>query len=398
MFSSATLITEAGYNVDIFLYYPVSGPQVKVSNSRIRIYDLTPSPVTTPSRRTIRSRVGQILPRPICTLIQGIRRLVVARRVSPESAEAFAVIPEPILNQAVEIIGHKPYRCFIGIEQRGLIFAGWLGKKLGIPVIYHSLELYVSDDPYANSHPAYWAVKKLERKYHRTAAATIIQDPERAQVLLADNHVQETKLFFVPVGIKGEIITTRKTYFHEKFKLPSEQKIALHLGSIHPHRLSPEIIAAAENIPDGWTVVMHGVLHDKMRSLVSLTDKQLRLAISSDLVELDELTMLAASANIGLVFYIGDTANTYLIGQSSEKMARYLQCGIPVITNDFPSLKRIVESYNCGVCVVDPAGIPAAIAQISEQYARYREAAFRCYNEKYELSRHYQQFIEYLGR
>jgi glycosyltransferase involved in cell wall biosynthesis len=135
-----------------------------------------------------------------------------------------------------------------------------------------------------------------------------------------------------------------------------------------------------------------------MRSLVSLTDKQLRLAISSDLVELDELTMLAASANIGLVFYIGDTANTYLIGQSSEKMARYLQCGIPVITNDFPSLKRIVESYNCGVCVVDPAGIPAAIAQISEQYARYREAAFRCYNEKYELSRHYQQFIEYLGR
>jgi glycosyltransferase involved in cell wall biosynthesis len=59
-----------------------------------------------------------------------------------------------------------------------------------------------------------------------------------------------------------------------------------------------------------------------------------------------------ANADIGLVL-LQPVPAYYYAGENTIKLFEYMSCGLPVVVSDFPNLKRIVESANCGLCV-DP--------------------------------------------
>ena len=241
-------------------------------------------------------------------------------------------------------------------------------------------------------------LKHLERKYHAQAIATIIQDEERKRLLLADNGLTESKMFYVPVAMLGQPIQSRGRYFHERFGLPDSERILLQFGYIHKYRLSQQIAEAAQALPDGWTLVMHGFIGQDMVDTISELDVRKKIRLSRDLVDLNDLQRLVSSADIGLVFYTDDNLNDYNAGLASDKMARHMQCGTPVITIDFPSFRRIVDRYRCGICVGDSEGIPDAVRQIEADYETYRAAAFRCFADNYEFSRHFRPVIEFVSR
>lgn len=370
------LLARDGYEVDVFIHEPWDDPaQVAPLHPSIRIHHLTPPAVP---------------PRPAWTdrLHSQVRQLLKIKTPPP-------VIAPSALEAAVAIMKTKRYRCYFGVEPGGLIFAGLVAERLPAPLLYFSLELYVTSNPYCKGEK-FQQVKKLERRYHPRAVATIIQDEERARVLLDDNRTTGGKVFYMPVGLLGEPVRTRNRYFHERFQLPATERVALQLGSIHRHRLSGPIAQMTHRLPAGWSAVMHGLIEPSFATTLKSLAAPGRLHLSADLVALERLPMLAAAADIGLVFYTNDNVNDFLTGFASDKMARHLQAGTPVVTVNFPSFRRIIDQYRCGVCVEDPQQIPAAIATIAADYEGYQAGTVACYTDHYEMSRHFRAVLDFI--
>jgi glycosyltransferase involved in cell wall biosynthesis len=57
-----------------------------------------------------------------------------------------------------------------------------------------------------------------------------------------------------------------------------------------------------------------------------------------------------AKADLGLVLF-QPVPCYYHAGENTVKLFEYMSRGLPVVVSNFPNLKRIVESANCGLCV-----------------------------------------------
>ena len=121
------------------------------------------------------------------------------------------------------------------------------------------------------------------------------------------------------------------------------------------------------------------------------------MTVSRELVEQGQIPTLVTSADIGLVFYSSDKLNTYHTSHASGKMARYMQCGIPVITIDFPGFRAITKRYDCGVVVSGPEQLCTAVSDLDRNYGKYREAAYHCYAQEYELTKPFQQVLDFVA-
>jgi len=368
-------LAEHGYEVDIFIYRARRKELVTFDTERIHVYDLS---------EDVNAHIGrfrswlEILTRYVRTVVSGRKE--------------YLVIPRPVVDRVMAVAVSKRYTCLIGIEAEGLIFAGLVGEALKVPVLYYSLELYLSDHPYFSG-STFRIKKNLESKYHKRSIATIIQDEERARLLCQDNQVVNPEVYFVPVSLLGGPVRNKTRWLYDNLGIPTDKKIILQLGRIHAHRLSPEVVQAAQGFPDEWVVVMHGSASEEEIAELQKYNIKNKVVFSRGLIPIHDVPYLVASADIGLVFYLNDHANSYLIGFSSEKLAYYLKCGLPVVTSDFPSLKRVIQKHQCGVCISGPHELVPAIEMILPSYANFRENAFRCYEEHYEFSKHFSKVI-----
>ena len=346
---TAKLLARDGYDVDIFCYQPFDDPStIRLSEKNIYLHDL-----------------------------------------SVPGAPTTGDIPEDVLDRAATVMANRHYAYFIGMEAQGLIFAGRLAQRFRVPLIYYSAELFYTGHPHMD--PTELArIKPQERKYHARSVATIIQDEERGRILAADNRVNTEKTFFVPVGMLGDGIEHRERFFHRMFNLPDSERILLQFGSIHPYRQSDHIAKMSSSLPEGWTLVMHGFVDRTVHDAVRAMKDPSKIRLSRALVDVDDLPLLVASADVGLVFYTDDNLNDYNTGLASDKMARHMQCATPVISCDYPSFQKVLDEYGCGVSVADPVDIPRALASIIADYDAFCEGAREAYRELYQYETQFQ--------
>ncbi len=57
-------------------------------------------------------------------------------------------------------------------------------------------------------------------------------------------------------------------------------------------------------------------------------------------------------ADLGLLLLQPVPAYTYA-GENTLKLFEYMWCGLPVVSSDFPNLKKIIQAAQCGICI-DP--------------------------------------------
>lgn len=74
------------------------------------------------------------------------------------------------------------------------------------------------------------------------------------------------------------------------------------------------------------------------------------------------------TADIGLLLLQPLPAYDYA-GENTNKLFEYMWCGLPVVASDFPNLRRIVDSAQCGICVDprSPKDISAAIVSLLDR-------------------------------
>ena len=225
--NAAIMLASSGYEVDLFLYQAPS--YVDMATLRpwktVHVHDLSPSP--SPLTALLKGRFPRLarLTTPLRmaarTLAESLS-VVNAYRYLLGSTEG--LLAGRLVGDALNAMGDKSYACLIGVEKLGLIWAGEVAKRVPVPLIYYSLEIYTTGFQGLERlrHIAFSRLRVAEQRYHRAAAATIIQDPDRAQILFEANGVSisELKIFYVPVSVTGHPYVGTSRFLHETLGLP----------------------------------------------------------------------------------------------------------------------------------------------------------------------------------
>lgn len=393
----AFMLARAGYEVDLFLnnvpqYFDIqSSPEFQENpNIHLHIYGNREDDLHFP----FPLRSNKIFLKKLNTLMARLfLRMLITMRWKQ------SVINEAVLKQSADFIEGKNFRLFIGIEKKGLLWAGNMGDRFSCPYLYYSLELYTKDHPDAMLTYLDRQIKKAEAVYHKKAAATIIQDAARACVLFEDNGVPPDGLtFYVPVSLLGAARQERSSFFNYKYKLPPTQKIILQFGLFYNRRFSAELIDVARQFTSDSTLVLHGYsLSESYQNIIENKCHD-KFIFSNELVPSEQIIDVISSADIGLVFYTAETENDLLTAFASEKLALYLQQGKPIVAFDYPGYRKLINECECGVLIHSLSELPQAISTILADWDRYSRNAVKCFNKYYNYSDNFTPVIEWLNR
>ena len=370
-------LRESGYSVDLFLLFQ-DGIHVQYVNlQENQIFDYSDCSPSWKSQTNILKRN-----------LGALRYYVIEPILSK------FLIPNIVLKRTKEQLAKKQYVCFIGVEKNGLVWAGLMGKIFKIPYLYYSLELY-TDEYYAFTRPhkrlRFWRTRQLEKRFHPGAHATIVQDEVRGTVLMTMQNI------YLPVSIAGKPIFQKSDLLHEKFHISKKKRIILQFGLITGARLSDKIAEAVQHIDNKWVIVFHGaVTEEGIIDRIKKINSNNNIILSTDLIASSLIDEIIESVDIGLCFYDNKVQNDFHTGFSSEKLARYLQCGIPVIAFDYPTFKLSVEKNKCGVCIKGLDELPIAIQKIENDYNRYRENAFKTYRSTFEFKCQFKKVLNFI--
>ena len=298
----------------------------------------------------------------------------------------------PAVIAASRYLRKEKFDFFIGVEKMGMIWACFLSKVTGTPFVYYSLELYDEGHPEYAARPDFPALRRLEKKAHQRAAATIIQDRPRKEHLFRTNGLNGGKAIFMPVSVPGPAFEHKKDSFRAKWGIPSELPVVLYLGIMEESRHCLDMARAAQIYGDKFRIVFHGYgnpdLIEKIRSAGGDA-----LTLSTELVPEDRLPDVVGSADIGLAFYRSDCANNLLTAFSSEKVALYCRAGVPFISFDTPSYRELVKNIPCCVLIREISEMPQAIETIMSNYATYRANALEAFRRYYQFETNIERVI-----
>jgi glycosyltransferase involved in cell wall biosynthesis len=391
------VLAQQGFHVDVFTLASQEFPSPTFHHERVSVFGTRALGDSPGVRQFPRSRYGP----PVKLLLGPVKRLL--KRLFFRDAE----LPMALLMQRHrEIL----YKCLIGVDPNGLELAGRLSSRLGIPFVYWSLELLLSNELARTRREKHqWKrLKECEITLSQKAAVIIIQDEERAKLLADDNALPMHKFVFVPNAPLSSLsqFPGRSGYWHRQLDLPKEQHTVFHSGSLNYWTSITEIVRSVEGWPRDWILLVHTRFFSGQDPLLrKLQDIAFRgrVFFSTEPASRAEYPKLVAAADIGIAFYrpgpsVFTQENIRTIGFSSGKIAYYLQAGLPVIVNRWPSISRLVHNEGCGVVVDEPGEIGSAIMDISKRYGEYANNARKTFKRYLDPSRGLQELLKRIDR
>jgi len=402
-------LAEEGFSVDIFIdadFFSDAPIDFSMSNINIVVIDLVPhhSPVSD-LRSFLKSRLqrGRTL-----ELLRMLNRLSIKlkRAVAPiqywllrsfkadyglhDFISTYGADWSPYLEVLTSRVAQRHYLALIGVEPMGLLASCYAIDSAGaqeVHLIYYNLELWQHNRSMTVRRHL---LKDCEIICSHRCDFTVIPDESRGKVFASANGIEEAKIRYLPISTAGDPILAKGRYFRDLFNIPDDKKIVLYAGNIREWAMCHEIVESVDRWPSDFVLVMHTWRKDiksyqYYQEIVRIADSN-RVYFSIQPVPYERLPEVLSSADVGLLFYRPIDANFIEIGSSSNKLAQYVQAGLPVISNDLPSIRRIFDTYGSGVCVEHPDQIGDALGIIFDDYDRFRQGAFNSYRSHYNFS------------
>jgi glycosyltransferase involved in cell wall biosynthesis len=227
------------------------------------------------------------------------------------------------------------------------------------------------------------------------ATFVVALDSERARLLAEDNNIPPDRFVIMPVCADGPRFEKPSTHFRTKFGLPDNKKILLYAGFLSQWAFCEELAQSALTWPDDLVLILHSHGYHNPGYLKRLKRYEGgKVFLSLDPVPYEKLPALLSSADIGIALYRNIGKNFYLIDSASGKIAHYLQAGLPVIVNDFPGIRSVIERYNCGLVAKDVKDVIGAVGRILREHAMMHDNAYRCYEDNYVFSNHFRRLLD----
>ncbi len=284
---------------------------------------------------------------------------------------------------------HSTSYDFIYCNDYPLLHSAIQLKKLqtAAKLIYDSHEIYMETInqffPVKGWRAAYGKVLiKLNRKIHKAKEKKLIEHVDFF-ITVCDslkNHFEteyhRKDIIVIKNCPKKEMIPEKTNRLYKELGLPESSKLLLYQGNLNPGRGLDKLILSAQQFDPNVHVAILGNGTTKT-GLMELT-KQLGLKNVHFIakVPFEELLEYTSSATAGVMFI-------QAINKSKElalpnKVFEYMAAGIPVISNQLAEPKRIIEKWDCGICIDDSS--PERIAQSINNFLLER-------NDQHELGK-----------
>jgi glycosyltransferase involved in cell wall biosynthesis len=387
---AAEMLAEHGYSVDLFTYLVAGQAPPRFDQQRVRLRPLGTQGVAEASTAAVRD-----LARRADWLRRSGLRTPLARGYAAVGA---GLAQGSRLLARARSVDRPAYRCLIGVDPDGLALAHSLGR--GAPVAYYSLELLLSEEITDASDARR---KDQELRLSRQAPFVVVQDPDRARLLIDDNDLDPQRVLLVPNAPRGPARRQRSDVWRRRFGLAADARIVLHAGSLGDWTGIEDILDSVATWPEPWVLVVHtrydaesSAYVDRLRARATPG----RVFFSLKPVSRADYDQLIDGADLGLAFYvpIGDSPytrqNIQTIGLSSGKLAYYLRAGLPVIVNTAASVAALIENEGCGRAVATAGEIGHALDEIAADERGYCEAALAFFDRHLDVARAFASVIE----
>ncbi|MBL6646183.1 MAG: glycosyltransferase [Flavobacteriales bacterium] len=248
---------------------------------------------------------------------------------------------------------------------------GWCAQRLNprLKLIYdcHEFEAERNAKPAIERKLVGW----LERRMIRKAAAVITVSPS-----IAEAYRERYASFGLPeVHLVRNIPAPRPSnatqegmppdHFRARFGIPQEAFIALYQGAFTYNRGLEMALAAMEGISDsGIHLVLMG--YGPLQALVDETAARLPHVHVHPAVPYEEVLEHTRSADVGLVS-VKPTCLSYRYCLPN-KLFEYILAGVPVLSNDLPDCRALIETFGVGSIVAqdDAAGWQQALQDLHQ--------------------------------
>ncbi|PZC47847.1 MAG: hypothetical protein C1O27_000732 [Chloroflexi bacterium] len=283
------------------------------------------------------------------------------------------------------------YAAAIGVGEGGAVLAHY--SLPGVRLLYYSLELFYEGHPEMGGH-RFLRIKAAERELFPQVAAVIIQDEERARRLWRDMGCayQPEKVLTFPTSYLGPADYLRSDLLRTRLPEMGDRKILLQWGSTSKARRTDELLRASRACPPDLAMVFHGRIGSDCADELP----KAQCWISKPDLPREAVVDLVASSDIGIIFYQENNENDGIIAHASGQLSLFLKCGVPVIVDNKPSLKLLVDTYGCGVVVDGADEVFQAAHTILSDYDSYSEGALACFEAEHNLESHFQSLMEFM--
>ncbi len=209
----------------------------------------------------------------------------------------------------------------------------------------------------------------LERILVPACHAYIQAEKNRRTYFARKYHLPESSITLVENFPLRRYSFSGRNHLRERFSIPEDKKIVLYAGLLGAGRKIENMIQSMSLLKPQFVLVLLGPTFKgydkKLVDLVADLKLQERVKFHPAIPNTQMLDHIN-SADIGLFFYQNINLNNYWC--ASNKLYEFIFCGKPVITNDHPGLKEVVEKNRLGACLSDstPELIAAAVKRVTE--------------------------------
>ena len=328
----------------------------------------------------------------VCT--QNERNLIAINSII---GKLYKPIPQLCINAFLpartrNVFDHNQFDSIFTITQSSLYWLYQTDETALKKVIHYTLEIDKLTDPGIVKRSFHSFLIKIEKKLLHKVNALMVQDEDRAYALLTKDYPLMLKHLHFPVSVPGEKVMSKNNYLHSKLHLPSQKKIILYYGAIYRERKIDELVEAAEKLlSEDYILVLHGA-----GDFSHLTKNKKKVLPSTEMLPFEELYKLCSSARIAIAFYDQGWPNTQLTAFSSEKIARYLQCGVPFIALKNANYLRLKNEFNCCILIEDFNELEKAIEEIENSYNDFVMAAYAAFEKYYKIENTIKPVLEFI--
>lgn len=256
---------------------------------------------------------------------------------------------------------------YIAFDLEGLRIAAQLSEKTGTKYIFFSLEIEEIDQ-----------VLTEDQYIAQSALLTITQSENRKKVLESVYKLAKNNIHILPNSCFGPIIDKNKQYFNELFELDKNIKIVLCIGTLNMDTCVDKVIKSISNLDSDYCLVLHGWFTDKeIRNIYYQFKEKYPGRIFHSNKILSNKDLIYQSCDFGIVTYNPTSENLKYSMGASGKMYEFLKCGVPLIANDIPDAKNLIEDTGCGLVTDDFKMIPQLLNKINSNYDYYKKNCYK---------------------
>ncbi|TRZ95494.1 glycosyltransferase [bacterium] len=303
------------------------------------------------------------------------------------------------------VIDFRLYHCrLIYIYDMHSLLPGFLASRLGrkVPIIYHNLELTGLKEAKGMG----YFLKCVELYLVRYVDKIIIPDINRARFfqkeaslpklpdVVMNNPLRTTQL---PINIlKGELMARG---------FPSDTKVILYQGAIGQAHSILEVVRSMTSWPEDTVFALSGIVFSEFMIKLQQQVKALGMArrvIYLPFLPYTQILSYTVGAFLGIALFKSKEINQFFVAGASNKIFEYLAAGVPVITNEAPHFRQVLDpSFAYFVrpdSVEDIAGAVNFAFNNPDDYRQKSRSAREAHLSRFNYQEQFKPVQEYIRR